>query len=73
MAAASDFRDVECQSAHPFSVCHVLEGTEDEPQVTRDRCLQREQRKGSFPCAGLHADELVMVTDNLFGHGQVHL
>jgi hypothetical protein len=30
MAAASDFRDVQCQSTHPFSVGDVLEGTEDQ-------------------------------------------
>ena len=73
MAAASDFGDVQSQSAHPFSVGHVLEGTEDEPQVARDRCLQREQREGSFLGAGLHVGKLVMVANNLFGQGQIRL
>ncbi len=35
--------------------------------------LQREQRKGSFLCVDLHVGKLVMVANNLFGHGQVRV
>jgi hypothetical protein len=68
MSTASDLGNVQRQAAHPLGVGDVLHGTKDCSQVSRDGCLQRQQDKGGFLRAGLHACKVFVIANYFFGN-----